>query len=164
MSTYAGRFSAMTLAVVLIASAGTAPADAAKGGVKAGHLKCDVAGNVSFIFGSSRDITCVYTPAEGKRVDRYTGEIKQFGVDIGYQASGVMLWAVFAPSNDVGPGALAGDFAGGSADLAAGYGVGANALFGGGDKSIALQPVSVEGIKGINIAAGIGVLTLHAGK
>jgi hypothetical protein len=115
-------------------------------------MKCDVAGNMSFIFGSSRDITCSYTPAGSKRIDHYTGEIKQFGVDIGYQSSGVILWAVLAPSSDVGPGGLAGDFAGGSTDVAAGYGVAANALFGGSDKSVALDPLSVEGIEGINIA------------
>jgi hypothetical protein len=163
MSIHLGRFSAATLALALVA-ASAAPAGAAGNGVKAGHLKCDVAGNMSFIFGSSRDITCSYTPADRKRIDHYTGEIKQFGVDIGYQSSGVMLWAVLAPSSDVGPSGLAGDFAGGSADLAAGYGVGANALFGGSDKSVALQPLSVEGIEGINIAAGIGVLTLSAAK
>jgi Protein of unknown function (DUF992) len=103
---------------------------------------------LSFIFGSSRDITCSYTPAGSKRIDHY----KQFGVDIGYQSSGVILWAVLAPSSDVGPGGLAGDFAGGSTDVAAGYGVDANALFGGSDKSVALDPLSVEGIEGINIA------------
>jgi hypothetical protein len=159
----ASRLAAVAFTLVLMV-AGAAPAGAAGDVVKAGHLKCDVAGNVSFIFGSSRDITCMYTPAGSKRIDPYTGEIKQFGVDIGYQSSGVMLWAVVAPSSDVGPGGLAGDFAGGSADVAAGYGVGANALFGGSDKAVALQPLSVEGIEGINIAAGIGVLTLHAKK
>ncbi len=162
MSMHTGRSSAMILAAVL-AVAGAAPAGAADG-VKAGHLKCDVAGNVSFIFGSSRDIDCMYTPAGSKRIDHYTGKVKQFGVDIGYQSSGVILWAVVAPSSDVGPGGLAGEFAGGAADIAAGYGVGANALFGGSDKAVALQPVSVEGIEGINVAAGIGVLTLHAKK
>jgi hypothetical protein len=106
----------------LILMAGSvATAAAAKDGVKAGHLKYDVAGNMSFIFGSSRDITCMYTPAGSKRIDHYTGEIKQFGVDIGYQSSGVILWAVVAPTSDVGPDGLAGDFAGAAAGVAASY-------------------------------------------
>ena len=141
---------------------GVPPAPAASGGVKAGYLKCEVEGNVSFIFGSSRNMVCTYTPDSGKRVDRYSGQVKKFGVDIGYQESGVILWGVIAPTADVGPGALAGDYGGVTGDFAAGYGVGANALVGGSSKSIVLQPLSVEGIKGINIAGGIGLLTLRA--
>lgn len=138
------------------------PAAAAESGVKAGYLKCNVEGNVSFIFGSSRDIVCHYKPEAGKRDDRYVGEIQQYGVDIGYLDDGVILWGVVAPTADVGPGALAGDYGGISADIAAGYGVGANALIGGSSKGIVLQPLSVEGLKGFNIAGGIGILSLRA--
>lgn len=152
LASLAGIFAVMTA---------TAPA-AAESGVKAGYLKCNVEGNVSFIFGSSRDVVCRYKPEGGKRVDRYVGEIRQFGVDIGYLEDGVILWGVVAPTADVGPGALAGDYGGVSADIAAVYGVGANALIGGSDKGIVLQPLSVEGLKGFNIAGGIGILNLRA--
>ena len=147
----------MVAAVPLASDAG-----AAEGGVKAGWLKCEVAGNVSFIFGSSRNITCFYEPDASKRADRYVGTIKKFGIDIGYQTAGVIIWGVIAPTNDVGPGALAGDYGGATADVAAGYGVGANALFGGSRNSIALQPLSVEGIEGLNLAGGIALLSLTA--
>jgi hypothetical protein len=149
------------LAVAIAASVGS-PAQA-DNGVKAGFLKCDVAGNVSFIFGSSREISCIYDAGSGKPIDHYTGTIKKFGVDIGYQANGVMIWGVVAPSNDVGAGALAGDYGGVTAAVAIGYGVGANALIGGSKNTIALQPLSVEGMQGLNVAGGIGILTLvHA--
>lgn len=138
------------------------PGVAAEGGVKAGYLRCDVEGNVSFIFGSSRDIVCTYKPDGSARIDRYVGEIKQYGVDIGYQSNGVILWGVVAPTSDVGTGALAGDYGGVAADVALGVGVGANALIGGSGNHIVLQPLSVEGIEGINIAGGIGLLTLRA--
>ena len=42
-----------------------------------------------------------------------------------------------------------------------GVGLGANALVGGSSRSIALQPLSIEGTTGLNVAAGIGWLTLH---
>lgn len=160
MKSSMGRLGCAALAIAagLIAAA---PA-AAESGVKAGYLKCNVEGNVSFIFGSSRDVVCTYKPQSGKRVDRYGGEIRQFGVDIGYLEDGVILWGVVAPTADVGPGALAGDYGGVSADIAAVYGVGANALIGGSDKGIVLQPLSVEGLKGFNIAGGIGILNLRA--
>jgi len=153
---------ALILIVALLGTALSDAAVAAEGGVKAGYLKCDVEGNVSFIFGSSRDIHCTYSPDGKGRVDRYSGTIEKYGVDIGYRENGVMLWGVIAPTSDVGPGALAGDYGGVTGGVAAVYGVGANALIGGSDKSIVLQPVSVEGIEGLNIAAGIGILKLKA--
>jgi Protein of unknown function (DUF992) len=152
---------AATLSVAIAASFG-AHNSAAGNGVKSGFLKCDVAGNLSFVFGSSRDIKCVYNPGSDKPSESYTGSIKTFGVDIGYQSSGVMIWSVIAPTNDMGPGALAGDYAGATATVALGLGVGANVLVGGFKDSVALQPLSVEGIEGINVAGGIGALTLVA--
>jgi hypothetical protein len=146
-------------AAILIALA--AQPSQARSGVKVGVLKCNVAGNASFVFGSSRALSCVYTPTGKGRVEYYNGRINRYGIDIGYLKQGTMLWAVFAPSKTVRSGALAGDYGGVTADIAAGYGVGANALLGGSHKSIALQPLSIEGIKGLNIAAGIASINLH---
>ena len=134
----------------------------AQQGVKIGYLRCDVAGSVSFIFGSSRDLTCEFEASDTHKVDAYKGTVKQYGIDIGYQKKGVILWAVLAPTNTLAPGALSGDYVGISADLAAGYGVGANALLGGYQQSVALQPMSIEGIQGLNIAAGVAGITLEA--
>jgi len=133
----------------------------ARNGVKVGVLKCNVAGNASLIFGSSRALSCIYTPSGKGRLEHYTGRINRYGIDIGYITQGTMLWAVFAPAKTVRSGALAGDYGGVTAEIAAGYGVGANALFGGSNKSVALQPLSIEGIKGLNIAAGIASINLR---
>lgn len=146
-------------AAVLVALA--AQPSQARSGVKVGVLKCNVAGNASFVFGSSRALSCVYTPSDSGRPEYYTGRINRYGIDIGYIKEGTMLWAVFAPAKTVRSGALAGDYGGVTADIAAGYGVGANALLGGSQKSIALQPLSIEGIKGLNIAAGIASINLR---
>ena len=73
-----------------------------------------------------------------------------------------MAWAVLAQTNNPGPGLLAGTYVGatGSASLGLGVGVGANVLFGGFGNSISLQPLSVEGSKGFNVAGGIAEMTL----
>jgi hypothetical protein len=42
-------------------------------------------------------------------------------------------------------------------------GLGANVLLGGGN-SIALQPLSISGQEGLNVAGGIGAITLKAVK
>lgn len=146
-------------AALLIALA--AQPSQARSGVKVGVLKCNVAGNASFVFGSSRALRCVYTPTDKGRPEYYSGRINRYGVDIGYIKEGTMLWAVFAPAKTVRAGALAGGYGGITANVAAGYGVGANALLGGSEKSIALQPLSIEGVKGLNIAAGIASINLQ---
>jgi hypothetical protein len=153
-----------TAAILSIALAiPTAPIASAQSGVTAGFLKCNVAGNLSFIFGSSRDISCIYDAGGGWPPDYYRGTINKYGVDIGFQANGVIIWGVIAPGVFVGPGALTGVYAGVTADVAVGLGVGANVLVGGSQNNIALQPLSVEGMQGLNVAGGLGVLTLvHA--
>ncbi len=60
----------------------------------------------------------------------------------------------------VGPGSLAGDFTGATASATVGVGVGANALVGGANGGIQLQPLSVEAQSGLNLAAGVGALSL----
>src|SRR5215472_5753798 len=90
----------------------------------------------------------------------YVGSINKFGVDIGYVEGAVMAWAVLAPTNNPGPGLLAGTYVGATGSASVGVGVGANGLFGGFGNSISLQPLSVEGSKGFNVAGGIEQMTL----
>ncbi len=128
--------------------------------IKTGYLTCHVASGWGFIIGSSRRMRCTYS-SKNRPNEHYTGSISKFGADIGYLESAVILWAVAAPTTDLGPGALAGHYGGAQASLALGVGAGANVLVGGFKQSIALQPVSVEGQNGLNVAAGIGEMTLH---
>ena len=150
---------AAALAIGAVAFAGSA--DAAPHGVKVGTLTCNVASGWGFVFGSSKDLHCTFRPSS-RSSEHYTGSVSKFGVDIGYTEGGVLVWAVFAPSSDVRAGALQGDYAGATASATVGVGVGANVLIGGLDKSIALQPLSVEGNRGLNVAAGIGAISLKA--
>jgi hypothetical protein len=151
-------FAMAGLAIAAFALPG--PARAVDATVKAGMLTCQVASGWGFIFGSSRELHCVYSGSNG-HTDKYVGKISKFGIDIGYLKSGVLIWAVLAPSTDLKAGALAGDYGGVTAGATAGVGGNANVLIGGSTKSISLQPVSVEGDKGINIAAGIAAISLE---
>src|SRR6201995_5497101 len=149
---------AAALAAGALALAGSA--QAAPHGVKVGTLTCNVASGWGFVFGSSKDLRCVFQ-GNNHHADHYTGSISKFGVDIGYTEGGVLVWGVVAPTSDVRKGALEGDYAGATASATVGVGLGANVLIGGLDKSIALQPLSMEGNKGLNVAAGIGSISLH---
>ena len=147
-------------AVAVTGLACASAADAAPHGVRVGDLTCNVASGWGFVFGSSKDLHCTYRG--NGRFEHYTGSISKFGVDVGYTEGGVLVWGVFAPTSDMRKGALEGDYVGASAQATVGLGLGANALTGGFDKSVALQPISVEGSKGLNVAAGIGSISLKS--
>lgn len=148
------------IVAVCVASLFTAPsALAQQAGVTVGLLNCNVGSGWGFILGSSRDLSCVYSPLQGVP-ERYAGQIKKFGVDIGYLSGAAMEWAVVAPTADLSPGSVAGDYLGATGSASVGFGVGANVLFGGFNRSVALQPVSVEGNQGLDVAGGIGAVSL----
>ena len=128
-------------------------------GVQVGNLTCNVAGGFGFIFGSSRAVNCTFAPPGGPP-QHYAGSIDRFGVDIGYVQGGVLIWTVVAPTANVAPGSLAGSFGGVTAGATVGVGLGANVLIGGSANSIALQPVSIQGTTGLNVAAGVAAMTL----
>ena len=122
-----------------------------------GQLKCDVEGGVSFFVGSSRRLDCVFTPTDSPP-EFYKGSINRIGVDIGFQSAGVIVWAVLSPGLTLGPGSLSGNYVGASAAVVAGVGAGANALVGG--NKVVLNPLSVSGEVGINVAGGIADIDL----
>ena len=156
------KYCLMVVSAAVVAALGAVPgANAAPAGVKVGDLTCNVSSGFGFIFGSSKDLHCTYRPSGHPR-EHYVGTVNKYGVDIGYTEGGILVWGVFAPTSDLAPGALSGTYAGATADATIGVGLGANVLVGGLKKSIALQPLSIEGNKGLNVAAGIGSITLKS--
>jgi len=147
------------LAAGLIAGGaiGSAPADAAY--IRAGVLTCKVAGSVGLIIGSSKGMTCTFSPTF-RGIESYGGRINKVGLDIGITGETVIVWAVLASQTGFPVGALAGRYVGASAEASIVIGVGANVLVGGSNKSFALQPLSIQGQLGLNIAAGITSLDL----
>jgi len=141
-------------------AAGLPIAALAQGGVRVGTLTCNVASGWGFVFGSSKSLRCTFAPAPG-RAEFYAGTVNKFGVDIGYTQGGVLIWAVFAPTANLGPGALNGNYVGATGNATVGVGAGANVLIGGSNSTISLQPISVEGNTGLNVAAGIGSISLR---
>ena len=131
----------------------------AQGGAQVGTLTCNVASGWGFVFGSSRALRCTF--AGSGRTEHYAGTIQRFGVDIGFTQAGVLVWAVLAPTSNMAPGALAGNFVGATGSATVGVGAGANVLVGGSNRTISLQPVSFEGSTGLNVAAGIGAINLR---
>jgi hypothetical protein len=130
---------------------------------RAGTLSCDISGGIGMIIGSQKDVTCMFTPASRGPREVYVGTISKFGLDVGATAGGEMVWAVYAPSSRK-YGALAGHYGGASGEATVGAGVGANVLVGGSNRTVTLQPVSVQGQAGLNLAVGVANLELRPAR
>jgi len=128
--------------------------------VQAGTLGCDISAGIGLIIGSQRTVSCTFTSSTPGPVEFYTGTISKFGLDIGATTGGVMTWVVYAPTSRPA-GGLAGNYGGASAEASLVAGLGANVLVGGSSRTVALQPLSVQGQMGINVAAGVAGLHLR---
>src|SRR5215467_7771580 len=148
----------LTATMVALALGGTAMAQEER--VQAGTLGCDISAGIGLIIGSQRTISCTFTPSTPGPVEFYSGTISKFGLDLGATTGGVMTWLVYAPTNRAA-GALSGNYGGAAAEATVGAGVGANVLLGGNRRTVALQPLSVQGQLGLNVAAGVAGLHLR---
>jgi hypothetical protein len=147
------------LAAVAVASMlGLLPA--AAGSVKLGSLECHVRDGVGLIVMETERMNCTFAPAGGS-AEKYVGTIRKYGLTVGAAAGTMIVWDVVGATSAYEPGSLAGDYVGISAEASAGLGVDADALIGGPDKSIALQPVSVRGQTGLDIAVAITEMELE---
>jgi hypothetical protein len=131
--------------------------------VQIGILECRGGASVGFIVGSVTNLGCVLR-VDGMPEDRYVATIRKVGVDLGITQESALAWGVWAPVVRLGPGDLSGDYAGAQGSASIGVGVGGNVLIGGSDNSIALQPLSVQGQIGLNVAAGLESLELRPGR
>jgi hypothetical protein len=125
-----------------------------------GMLRCTLAPSVGFIVASQQRMTCRFTPSQVLPPQDYAGVMTNVGIDIGVTAGGALAWAVLSPT--VGPpaGGLSGTYVGASGDASFGVGGGANVLIGGSARSVALQPISLEGTTGLNLDVGVSSLVL----
>jgi hypothetical protein len=131
----------------------------AQADVRVGVMTCDVDSGFGYVLGSSRDLHCTFVPAAGAP-EHYAGTISKFGVNIGYVHNAAIVWTVVAPTVALPPGSLTGTYGGATASATVGVGVGANVLVGGSSDTISLQPVSVEGGTGLNVAGGFASMSL----
>jgi len=156
---------AKSLAVAAVAAVigGSVPSMAAPPHTKVGTLTCDISGGIGLIITSKKDVTCMFTPSQPGPREVYTGSITKFGLDVGGTTGGEMVWAVDAPTTRRF-GALAGHYGGASGEATVGAGIGANVLVGGSNRTVTLQPVSVQGQAGLNLAVGVSELELRPAR
>ena len=148
---------------MLVASFAGAHAQQPMQRVQVGILECRGGSSVGFIVGSVTDLGCVLR-VDGMPEDRYVATVRKVGLDIGITAESALAWAVYAPVARLGPGDLSGNYGGAQGSASIGVGLGGNVLVGGSANSIALQPLSVQGQVGLNLALGVEGLELRPGR
>jgi len=155
----ATKLAACALLLALAATPASAQAPSHR---QTGTLACNLGPSVGLIIGSRQRMTCVFTNSVTQRRENYVGRIGRLGLDVGIQAGGRMIWGVFSRTTaPLGARALVGDYVGASGEIGLGVGIGANALIGGSNKTIALQPLSLEASVGVNLALGVARLILR---
>lgn len=152
-----------TLATLALIAMLVTPADAQAPApwTQVGMLSCKVDPSIGFIIAGHQSMQCRFTQNEPNPPQAYEGALNMVGLNIGITADSVLGWAVFAPTTGISAGALAGDYVGASGAIGIGVGGGANVLIGGSGRTVALQPVSLQGSVALNIALGVSALTLR---
>jgi hypothetical protein len=154
------EFTILAAVTASIFAAGPSIAQIPSEHVQAGTLTCDISGGIGFIIGSQKALNCPFVPTLPGPPEFYSGVISKLGIDLGGTRGGVMVWAVYAPTTRAA-GFLAGIYAGASAEVTVGGGVGANMLVGGSFRTVELQPFTFQEQTGINLTAGIAEFELH---
>ena len=148
-----------TTCVALALALAMAPATA-QDRTRVGTLSCNISPGVGLVVGGQRQLSCIYASARGRAREAYEGTVSTLGLDIGATTGGQMAWAVFAPTT-LRRAALAGTYTGATAGGTVGAGAGANVLVGASDRTVMMQPVSVQAQTGVNVAAGVSTMELR---
>ena len=140
---------AMAVALTMV----LAPANAQPRRIQLGTLTCAMSSSIGLIVGSQKNVNCVFRGQPGEPEEAYTGTMTTLGLDIGITTGGVIVWPVFADTSRYA-GMLAGRYTGATAEVSVAAGLGANVLVGGSSRTVALQPLSLQGQVGLDVAAG----------
>ena len=132
----------------------------AQNGTQVGRLSCDVSTNIEFLIVQKQKLWCVFLQATVVGGENYMGVIDQFDAELGGVEAGHLIWGVIAATGVVRQGALAGKYVGFGANASFGTGAGPNVLVGGSERAFSLQPISVKGQIGVNIAGVVTAVTL----
>jgi hypothetical protein len=152
------RTVSLAAAAIAATMAVSTPAEA-KRGVNVGILRCVVEPTMGFLIGSSTVVNCRFEPSGGGRTGSFTGRVTTIGLSVGFTSRTNVSWLVIAPGK-VRPQSIEGEYVGASANASVILGLGANALVGGFQGSIGLQPLSVQAQTGLNLALGATSLSL----
>src|ERR1044072_2318933 len=116
------RVATVAAGVLAAMAVSAAPASAQSAKPVAGKLNCKSKGSVGLILGSNEALSCSYNPAGKAPPQPYSGTLTKYGLDLGVSGETIMIWTILGSSSELPDGALAGNYAGVSAEAAVGLG------------------------------------------
>ncbi len=127
-----------------------------------GLLKCRFDGlDAAIHFGAKRELHCRFHQDGSRRSDQYVGRLELYGLEVGIIGKRRLVWRVTSKyKKRVRRGALAGRYKGVIAEASVGAGVAASILTGGPSTAYRFHPLAFQKIGGLNVAAGVLILTL----
>lgn len=135
------------MALAMCGTAGLAQPAAAQAGAPSGRLSCNISQGLAPIASGQKPVNCRYSPRRGP-IQRYSGVVRNFAIDLGSIKATTMSWRVYGPYARAPLGALVGRYATGS-------GVSGTGLAGGPDGGVVLLPLALQGARGVNAAVGV---------
>ena len=160
-------FAGMALGAVALSTAGcvqdnaqTANARERNSKVYAGALTCDVAGGTGYLIASSRKMDCVLEPMSGGS-QAYEGEIRGFGLELGYTKPMKMLWKVYTVGANKGLTAVNGTFVGEAGGVTVDRSMSGDWLYGGEDGSAAMVGTTYFAASGQGYMLEYAVASVH---
>lgn len=154
------RFRTTVFAAVAAVGLGVT-AHANEPGLQIGVLECALVDKTNFVVISDASYDCTFTNQDGSTAT-FEGKINKYGLDLSLVTDQKLNWLVLAPSLEFKADALQGDYAGTSAEVQAGGGVGFRVLVGGSSEQITLNPFSTSGQAGIGASVGVEVFEFIA--
>ena len=131
----------------------------AQANIEIGTLTCVGGEGVGLVVGSQKSYRCRFTPTGQIPVETYEATVTKIGLDVGVTGKTTMVWTVLAAFQTRHGGALSGKYAGAAADVAVGVCGCGKVLVGGSDTYITLQPLSVQGQVGLNLAVSVASMS-----
>jgi hypothetical protein len=141
------RCSRIVAAVAVLGAIGWGQAALAQSGPPSGRLSCSLGQAAAPVLSGQRPAICRYAPRRGP-IQRYSGTIRNFAIDLGTIRPTTMSWRVYGPYARAPMGALEGKYS-------TGKGVASTGLAGGPDGEVVLLPLGLQGARGVNAAVGV---------
>jgi hypothetical protein len=121
-----------------------------------------VEGQTGLLIGAHEGLSCTFVPASGEAQDAYIGVVQEIAPNVDMSGQMVLRWTVLAATPDAyASGSLEGEYLRASAG-ASESGVDDDALIGGSQNTLQLQPTTTPSDQGLNVASGITSFRLRA--
>ena len=125
-----------------------------------GTLTCSLSASIGLVVGSQRNVSCLFRGTSGEPDEPYTGTMTRVGLDVGL-TTGSVIFGRCSRTRTATKGCSPAPIPGRRQKCPLPLVSAPTSSSAGSNRTLALQPLSVQGQIGLDIAAGVGSLDLH---